>query len=225
MKNDENKENKEKKITLKERLKDKRERAKIELMLYGIFFIAVIIFARIAGSSTPSNNEQNNQVTESFISSITDNYEYDMLINLNDNTYHYYGKVLGNNSTINLKIEDQITSYYLMNKKYYTLENGNYILTNEEEVYPYIDYYYLNINNIKEYIKLATKENDTYKVKISDIVLNSENDDYLIININEGDKNLVIDYTSLLKLTENNIEKAILNITYNNIDNIISLEE
>lgn len=222
MNNEENK--KEEKLTLKERLKDKRERAKIELILYGIFFIAVIIFARVLGSN--SNYTENNNLTEeSFVSSLEDNYEYYTIITINDNNYEYYGKVLGNNSSINLKVDDEVKSYYLMNKKYYVLEDGNYILTDEEEIYPYINNRYLNASNIKEYLELSVKENDTYKVKISDIVLDSESEEYLTIYINEGDKNLVIDYTELFKLTDNSIEKVLVNITYNNIDNIISLEE
>ena len=44
---EENKKEEKKKLNIKERWKDKRERAKIELMLYGIFFLAIIIFARI----------------------------------------------------------------------------------------------------------------------------------------------------------------------------------
>lgn len=214
-----------KKLTLKERLKDKRERAKIELMLYGVFFIGVIIFARVLGSSS-SNIEHNNSIgNTSFISSLEDNYEYDIQVTINENIYEYYGKVLGNNSTINLKVENKVNSYYLMNKKYYILENGNYILTDEEEVYPYIDYRYLNTKNIKEYINIATKENNTYKVKISDIILNNKSEQSLTINIEEGDKNIIIDYTPLLQLTYENIEKVVVNITYNNIDKIISLEE
>ena len=220
MKKEENK----KKQSLIERWKDKKERAKIELILYGIFFIGVIIFVKVLGN-TPSNIENNNQVPSSFISSVDDNYEYDTIITINDNTYEYYGKVLGNNSTINLKINDKETSYHLKNQKYYILKDNSYILIDEKEVYPYIDYLYLNINNIKEYIKLSTKENDTYKVKLSDRILNSNSEDYLTININEGDKNIVIDYTSLFKLTRDNIDRVTVNITYNNIDNIISLEE
>ena len=47
---EEKKDNNKKKLSLKERWKDKRERAKIELMLYGIFFLIIIIFARISNS-------------------------------------------------------------------------------------------------------------------------------------------------------------------------------
>ena len=187
-----------KKLTLKERLKDKREKAKLELMLYGIFFIGVIIFARVLGGSSSYVANNISEENQSFIYSIEDNYEYDIIVTTNENTYEYYGKVLGNNSTINLVEENKTNSYYLMNKKYYVLEDNNYILTDEDEVYPYIDYRYLNISSIKEYVSLSTKENNTYKVKVADLLLNSESEDYVLINIEEGDKNIVIDYTPLL---------------------------
>ena len=218
-------EKKKEKLTLRERLKDKRERAKIELMLYAVFFVGLIIFARILGSNSNYVEDTNNITEESFISTLEDNFEYYTIVTINDNTYEYYGKVLGNNSTINLKVDNQIKSYYLMNKKYYVQEEGNYILTEEEEVYPYINNRYLNIDNIKNYLELSTKDNDTYKVKLSDIVLDSNSSEYLTIYINEGDKNIVIDYTELFKLTDITIDKVLVNITYNNIGNLISLEE
>lgn len=214
----------DKKLTLKERLKDKRERAKIELILYGIFFLGVIIFVRIIGSMS-SGIEDSNIEKESFIFTISDNYEYDMVINKNDNIYEYYGKVLGNNSTINLRETDKEKTYYFTNKKYYVLKDNEYILTSEEEVYPYIDYYYLSVDNIKEYIHMATKEGEVYKLKLSDIVLNNNSEDYIEIFINEGDKNIVIDYTALFKLMDQDIDKLLVNITYSNINNIISLGE
>lgn len=214
----------DKKLTLKERLKDKRERAKIELILYGIFFLGVIIFVRIIGSMS-SGIEDSNIEKESFIFTISDNYEYDMVINKNDNIYEYYGKVLGNNSTINLRETDKEKTYYFTNKKYYVLKDNEYILTSEEDVYPYIDYYYLSVDNIKEYIHMATKEGEVYKLKLSDIVLNNNSEDYVEIFINEGDKNIVIDYTALFKLMGQDIDKLLVNITYSNINNIISLGE
>ena len=57
---EENKKEEKKKLNIKERWKDKRERAKIELMLYGIFFLVIIIFARISSSMStniPKDND------------------------------------------------------------------------------------------------------------------------------------------------------------------------
>lgn len=221
MKNKEVKE--KKKLTLKERLKDKREKAKLELMIYGIFFLIVIIFVRITGSM--SSVTENNETAKSFINLLNDNYEYNIKIAINDNLYEYYGKVLGNNSTINLKTKENIKKYKLINDKYYILEDSNYILTDIDEVYPYLNYRYLNINNIRSYIKLASIENNTYKIKVTDLVLNSTSDEYLTINVNEGDNTITIDYLPLLKLSDNNIESVEVVMTYSNIDKIISLEE
>lgn len=216
-------ESKKEKLTFKQRLKDKRERAKMELIFYGVFFIGVIIFAKILGSVGGAKNDVNNQLN-SFVYSVQDNYEYDILLTIDDDIYHYYGRVLGNNSTINLKVDDVVKSYYLMEKKYYILENNNYILTDSEEVYPYIDYRYFNVDIIKEYLNIATKENNTYIIKLKDLLLNSDSEEYITIKIEEGDKNVVIDYTNLFKLTDENKEKVAVSITYSNIDNIISLE-
>ena len=217
-----------KKLDLKSRLKDKRERAKIELIFYGVFILVVIIFIRVMGNGTSSTynngNNDNNNIT-SFIYSVDDNYEYHIDIIINDKKYEYYGKVLGNNSSINLIDEDEIYSYRLMNRKYYELDDDNFVLVSEEDVYPYIDYRYLNISTIKEYLQMSVKEGNVYKVRVSDLILNSDSNDYITINVEEGDNNIIIDYSHLLEISDENLEKVLVNITYDNIESVISLEE
>lgn len=218
------KEEKKNKINLREMWKDKKGRAKIELALYGIFFLTIIIFVRIA--NTNSSSEIDNSSNSNFISNIQDNYEYNMEININDNIYKYYGKCLGYNATITKEVLDDKEFYYMMNNKYYILDNnGNYILTSKEDVYRYIDYKYLDINNIKEYMKVASVSDDIYTIKLSDIILNSNSRDNITITIDEENTSLVIDYTNLFKLDDSNINKVLVTISYKNINNIISLEE
>lgn len=212
-----------KKINLKEKWNDKRERAKIELILYAIFFIGVIIFVRVG------NNISNNNINTSdnlFISQINDNYSYDIKININDNNYEYIGKVLGYNSTIEKKENNTDEYFYKKNDKYYKLDQDNgYILFNKNDIYDVINYDYMDINNIKEYIKTSNNDNGIYKVKISDIILNSSSSDYITIKIDNINNTIEIDYTNLLKINDNNITKAIVIITYSDINKIISLEE
>lgn len=212
-----------KKINLKEKWNDKRERAKIELILYTIFFIGVIIFVRVG------NNISNNNINTSdnlFISQINDNYSYDIKININDNNYEYIGKVLGYNSTIEKKDSNTDEYFYKKNDKYYKLDQDNgYVLSNKNDIYNVINYDYMDINNIKEYIKFSTREDNIYKVKISDIILNSSSSDYITIKIDNINNTIEIDYTNLLRINDNNITKAIINITYSDINKIISLEE
>lgn len=212
-----------KKPTLKEKWNDKRERAKIELILYAIFFIGVIIFVRVG------NNISNNNINTSdnlFISQINDNYSYDIKININDNNYEYIGKVLGYNSTIEKKDSNTDEYFYKKNDKYYKLDQDNgYILSNKNDIYDVINYDYMDINNIKEYIKISNNDNGIYKVKISDIILNSSSSDYITIKLGNINNTIEIDYTNLLRINDNNITKAIVTITYSDINKIISLEE
>ena len=212
-----------KKFNLKEKWNDKRERAKIELILYAIFFIGVIIFVRVG------NNISNNNINTSdnlFISQINDNYSYDIKININDNNYEYIGKVLGYNSTIEKKDSNTDEYFYKKNDKYYKLDQDNgYILSNKNDIYDVINYDYMDINNIKEYIKISNNDNGIYKVKISDIILNSSSSDYITIKLDNINNTIEIDYTNLLRINDNNITKAIVTITYSDINKIISLEE
>ena len=142
----ENKNIDNKKFNLKEKWNDKRERAKIELILYAIFFIGVIIFVRVG------NNISNNNINTSdnlFISQINDNYSYDIKVNINDNNYEYIGKVLGYNSTIEKKDSNTDEYFYKKNDKYYKLDQDNgYILSNKNDIYDVINYDYMDINNI-----------------------------------------------------------------------------
>ena len=212
-----------KKLTLKEKLKDKRERAKLELLFYGIFFLAIIVFTRILSgyNDIPKVND-----TKSFINEITDNYEYNIDINIDNNKYKYYGKRLGNNMSINKVIDNKYDYFYKMGNKYYILDNnGNYILTSVEDIYNYIDYRYLDISNIKEYIKLGTKDNNNYNIKVSDIILNSNNTNTITISIDELNNTITLDYTELFKIDNNNLNKEIVTIKYTNINKINSLEE
>lgn len=219
----ENKNIDNKKFNLKEKWNDKREKAKIELILYTIFFIGVIIFVRVG------NNISNNNINTSdnlFISQINDNYSYDIKININDNNYEYIGKVLGYNSTIEKKDSNTDEYFYKKNDKYYKLDQDNgYVLSNKNDIYDVINYDYMDINNIKEYIKTSNNDNGIYKVKISDIILNSSSSDYITIKIDNINNTIEIDYTNLLRINDNNITKAIVTITYSDINKIISLEE
>ena len=219
----ENKNIDNKKFNLKEKWNDKRERAKIELMLYAIFFIGVIIFVRVG------NNISNNNINTSdnlFISQINDNYSYDIKININDNNYEYIGKVLGYNSTIEKKDSNTDEYFYKKNDKYYKLDQDNgYVLSNKNDIYDVINYDYMDINNIKEYIKTSNNDSGIYKVKISDIILNSSSSDYITIKLDNINNTIEIDYTNLLRINDNNITKAIVTITYSNINKLNSLEE
>ena len=163
---------------------------------------------------------------KSFINDITDNYQYDIDITIDNNNYKYYGSKLGHNMDITRVVDNKEDYFYQMNDKYYILDTkGNYILTNDSDIFPYIEYRYLDINNIKEYIKLATYNDNIYSIKVSDIVLNSNSSDVITIKVDEDNKNIIIDYTNLFKIDNNNLTKEVVSIKYSNINKINSLEK
>lgn len=209
---------------IKEMRSDKKGRAELELMAYGIFFLILILFIRISSFTSNHSNVNTPVISSSIIDKIDNNYSYNIDINIDDNIYNYKGKVLGNNESFTKKVDDIEEYYYVMNDKYYILDNnGNYILTNKEDIYNIIDYNYLDINNIKEYLTLGTKNNNVYTIKVSDIILNSNSTDTITITIE--DNKLIIDYTNILKIDNNSTNKALVTITYENIGKITTLEE
>ena len=211
---------------LKEMWKDKKGRAKIKLCLYLIFFIGVVIFARVLGYQNSKADNNVNVNNNSFIYSLKDNYEYDINIEKNNDIYNYHGKKLGINESITIKDNDNEEYYFVMNNKYYILDNkGNYILSTGDEVYPYLDYKYININFIKELIEISSRENNIYKIKLSTLILNNNSDNYITIEVNEDNKTIIIDYTELFKIDDNSINKVLVTMTYSNINQILSLEE
>lgn len=226
MNNNKNKENKNNKDSffkkIKEMWKDKRGKAKIQLALYLTFFIGVIIFVRITNSMNSNRNDT--KESNSFIYKLNDNYEYDINIKINDNTYNYIGTVLGNSSNITKKDTFEY-NYKFMNNNYYILdENGNYILTTKEDIYSYFDYKYIDTNYIKKLITLGVKKNNTYIVELNKLILNSTSEEYITITLNEENTSINIDYTNLLKINDENINNFNVEIKYNKINEILSLE-
>lgn len=212
---------------LKKMWKDKRGRAKIELCLYLIFFVGVVIFAKVLGyQNSKLQNNNGNINNNSFIYTLKDNYEYDITIEEDDNIYNYHGRKLGLNESIKYKNNDKEEYYFVMNNKYYSLDDkGNYILSTDEEVYPYLDSKFMNVDFIKKLVQNSSKDDNVYKVKLSTLILNNTSDNYITIEINEDSKTIIIDYTELFKLDDNIINKVLVTMTYSNIDQILSLEE
>lgn len=213
----------DKRRNLKEMWKDKKGRAKIELCLYGIFFIGVIIFARVLNTKE-IELENKNPTNNSFLKDVTDNYEYNIEINIDDNIYMYQGTRIGYNATITRIVEEEKTEFSIINNKYYVNENGNYLLTTEKEVYPYISYRYLNIDNIKGFINMSEKVNSTYNLKLSNLLLEGDGEKYISFTLDEENTSLIIDYSELFKEINPTNSKVIVKYNLKNINKITSLD-
>ena len=145
----------------------------------------------------------------------TINYPYIIELNYNiDNTKNNitYNYSNNNNELLITKTNnDIVTTYKYISNKYYVENNDKYILTNINKVYDIIDYEYLDIDNINNYLNNATLENDIYKVYLKDIILNNTSDKYITIKL--LDNSVEIDYTYLLNILNNsNYDTFILKI-------------
>ena len=98
-------------------------------------------------------------------------------------------------------INDVISNYVSYNGYYYLIEENDYRLVYESQVFDILPYQLLDINNINNYIKLGTENNDNivkrYNIKIKDITL-LDSIDNITISLIANDYE--IDYTNLLKL-------------------------
>lgn len=213
------------KKTFKEKWQDKRYQAKIKLSGYSIFVVIAIIMILVEGATNNKNTIIDNGLEDN--KTIKDNTDtkdnklftiaYPYIIELNYNidntknniTYNYSNN--NNELLITKTNNDIVTNYKYISNKYYVENNDKYILTNINKVYDIIDYEYLDIDNINNYLNNATLENDIYKVYLKDIILNNTSDKYITIKL--LDNSVEIDYTYLLNILNNsNYDTFILKI-------------
>lgn len=213
------------KKTFKEKWQDKRYQAKIKLSGYSIFVVIAIIMILVEGATNNKNTiidnglEDNKTIKDNTDTKdnklFTINYPYIIELNYNiDNTKNNitYNYSNNNNELLITKTNnDIVTNYKYISNKYYVENNDKYILTNINKVYDIIDYEYLDIDNINNYLNHATLENDIYKVYLKDIILNNTSNKYITIKL--LDNSVEIDYTYLLNILNNsNYDTFILKI-------------
>lgn len=130
-------------------------------------------------------------------------YTYDISYKIEDKTNLCKYKITTKDEYIYIvkTINDVISNYVSYNGYYYLIEENDYRLVYESQVFDILPYQLLDINNINNYIKLGTENNDNivkrYNIKIKDITL-LDSIDNITISLIANDYE--IDYTNLLKL-------------------------
>lgn len=209
------------KKTFKEKWEDKKYQAKIKLSGYSIFVVIAIILVLIGGnsSSNTSSDIKNDDIKKEEIKKdnkiFSIDYPYTLIINysISDNSYSVvYNYSLNNDELFITKTSnDIVTNYKYVMNKYYVKSNDNYILTNINKVYDTIDYEYIDIDNINNYLNNSLLEGNIYKLYLKDIILNNNSNKYITIKL--LDNNLEVDYTNLFNELEENIyDKYIIQI-------------
>lgn len=201
---------------------DPRFKAKIKLLLYTLFVVFAVIFALsnttdMSSTIDEQNNITNNNTSESKkndIIEIPTEYNYIINININGDNHQYTGIKNIEQESITKKSNEVNKKYIYKNDDYYKEETGNYIVTTKEEVYDIVNYNYLQLETINQYLTKSTKKDDQYIVYLKDIILGNDSNDYITISVNEDDinnkKKIKVDYTSLMKLFDNKIENYLI---------------
>lgn len=187
---------------------DSKFKAKAQLGFYGIFVILATIFAFVSRSSIKEDSNAKEELSTTI--DIPENYQYSINIDLNGEIYTYTGNVTPEEETIVKTIDNQKYNYIKKDNTYYKDIAVINNIVSKEEVYDIIDYSYINLKTINQYLSVSQKSNNQYLVYLKDIILGHDSEKYIIIKKNNNQ--IEIDYTSLLQLYDPTIENC--NIEY-----------
>ena len=145
-----------------------------------------------------------------------------------DTIITYHGR---RNKDIITVIKNDMDEYYINDDTYYKKINEKYELTNENDLFDTIESRYVNLDNIKEYIKKGQVEHNTndgtsiltiIQVPINTIIPSHQGLEEISIEILEEESKLTltINYTELMKLDDETITNYEVKIEYTNIGNI-----
>ncbi len=198
---------------------DKKFRAKIKLLLYGLFLVSVIIYVTtLDNKQLPVENETIDIIEEKKDTiTIPTKYKYITEVEIDNDKYTYSGEKNDEQLTISKTNNDKTTDYIFKDNEYYVKEGELYIKTTKDEVYDIVNYNYISLEAINNYLeKSKTNNNNQYLVYLKDIILGNDSEEYFTISIN--DNKISIDYTPLIKQFNQNVKKYKVNIQIDEIE-------
>lgn len=195
---------------------------KVKLIAYTLFVVIVSIFAISTGRKDSMLNiseidNETNYKEDTTIINIPEEYNYTINITINNDYYKYIGKKISNEEKITKIINDVNTNYLYQQNNYYKQYNEEYVLTNKDEVYDIVDYNYINLDIINQYLSKSKRENNKNIVYLKDIILGNDSEKYITISI-DNNSTVNIDYTELIKNFNESVENYIVEIIIEEIE-------
>jgi len=208
---------------------DFKFKTKVKFGASSLFVLLVAIFALTSNGVNPTPNtsygdekeniiNDNNNITvqESLMIKIPEEYSYTTNIFINDEKHVYNGNKRKQIENINKILNEINKNYIYQDENYYQETDGEYILTNKEEVYDIISNNYLKLETVNQYLTKSTKQNENNIVYLKDIILGYESEKYITITITNNQ--VKVDYTSLMEEFDNSIQSCIVEITIEEIE-------
>ena len=195
---------------------------KVKLIAYTLFVVIVSIFAISTGRKDSMLNiseidNETNYKEDTTIINIPEEYNYTINITINNDYYKYIGKKISNEEKITKIVNDVNTNYLYQKNNYYKQNNEEYVLTNKDEVYDIVDYNYINLDIINQYLSKSKRENNKNIVYLKDIILGNDSEKYITISI-DNNSTVNIDYTELIKNFNESVENYIVEIIIEEIE-------
>lgn len=197
-------------------------KAKAKLAAYTLFVVIVSIFAISTGRNDSISNiseidNDTNYKEDTTVINIPKEYNYTINITINDNKYKYIGKKISGKEEITKIVNDVNTNYIYQKNNYYKQTNEEYVLINKNDVYDIVDYNYINLDIINQYLSKSKKENNKNIVYLKDIILGNDSEKYITISI-DNSSTVNIDYTELIKNFNESVENYIVEIIIEEIE-------
>ena len=187
---------------------DSRFNALVKLAGYSIIVVVAIIFILVSPNNTVFTGNSDDAVKT--ILKLPEKYQYTFTINKDDKVVSYKGDY--NNSEIIKKESDIETVYKIVDNNYYLSSGDDLKKISVDEVYDVVPYDYVNVDWINKLVNLSKEKDDILIVYIKDIVTDSNTEEYITMNV--GSNELSVDYTNLMKITDENINNCTLVFEY-----------
>ena len=215
------------------------------LLLVIIYLNISIISGGVASGANNTindvlNEDRVDEIDENenmLLEKINNNYEYDINVKLIKNNEEvlsrYYGKSYGDNVIINKVFNGIESIYYNVDNYYYEKNQSNeYVLINDNKIYDLVEAKFIESGEVLKLINKASLDHVVdssngekeyiYNLLVRDVVISNKTDDIVSIKVveNEGKLSINIDYTNLIKLSIDNIDRCEISYVYTNIDEV-----
>ena len=198
----------------------------------------------ISNTVDSNNNLDNKELVEeekeevSLLNKLNNNYEYDVNVKVvkeenKEIKYRYYGKSYDTNMIINKESVNGNNVYYNIDDYYYIKNDKNeYGLIQREQIYDLVDGKYIEVKDILKLLEKASLDHvvdssdgakeSLYNLLVRDVVISNKTDDVVVIKLveNAGKITINIDYTNLIKVFDEMVQKCEIEYVYTNIGSV-----
>jgi len=206
-----------------ERMKeDEKYNAAIRLAFCSLFVVFALIFIGVSnirnyllmqkyGNVVDTNNNESIE-KETYLIELPTDYTYKYELLFNSKKIIYNGSVNSDVRKVDVLKDDKQLSYVYLNDNYYLEDGDNLTKVSLEDIYDIISYDYFDIDNINNYINKIQNVDNKHLVYVKDINSDVLNDEYITFYFEEN--RVIIDYTNLIKLSNEEVENCTLSFEY-----------